>query len=257
MSIGDYRTWWIQSSINSDFSRRLSKWVLKTSWNPPVVWRNSSCDLRESLQKQILRGRESWTRGWGKQDSWLLMANQFSLARKKFLNFQTFLVLRQTGGKFDALHGERNPQYYDFLLLKIHFPSHKRNIFVNAFDGEKKMKFLFPCSVLIVRNVQIGIKIVLLLGAVCQSHVSGTLFPLKSRRLTDLGGSPFVSTAHTARLRMKSLRSIQSMIDYWITLLRKTFPRILFHKFFCAYFKANNFLSFSKGDSFSRCLTFF
>lgn len=69
-------------------SAQLIKWVLKTSWNSPVVWRNFSCDLRENRCGGAER-RNGEKNFMGKQDSWLLMANQFSFCNEKVSRFSS------------------------------------------------------------------------------------------------------------------------------------------------------------------------
>lgn len=92
------------------------------------------------------------------------------------------------------------------------------------------------------QKCQIGIKIVLLLGTVCQSHASKVFSDLKS---APSGTKSSESTAHTTRLLAKS--SVHSgddrLLDYFSS--KRNFPDPFSESPLCAYiFEPIIFLSF-------------
>lgn len=92
---------------------------------------------------------ESWWRGgerrngetenfMGKQDSWLLMANQFSFCNEKLSRFSYENMTPAPRGKMRCV--TRKIIHIITTFLPESTLSHTKEFFLNAFNGEKKMK---------------------------------------------------------------------------------------------------------------------
>lgn len=95
-------------------SAQLIKWVLKTSWNSPVVWRNFSCDLRETR----CGGAEKKWREKLHGETRFMTFNGKSIFVLQWKTFSIFFQENDSGteGENAMRYTENNPHYYyDFL----------------------------------------------------------------------------------------------------------------------------------------------